>query len=116
MPMPAADASLMPLPDGAPAPSPTVDDALPSESSDGMAGMGDGHSDSAASMPYIATPDAPQRRLVLAGFAAANALVITGAAYMRRKIKSNLPAATNSRAGTPARAPRNSMNSDGGAA
>ena len=114
MPMPAADASLMPLPDGAPAP--TVDDAMSSESSDGMAGMGDGHSDSAASMPYIATPDAPQRRLVLGGFAAANALVIAGAAYMRRKSKPNHPAAANSRAGAPARAPRNSMNSDGGAA
>jgi hypothetical protein len=116
MPVPSADASLMPLPGGVPAPSPSAEDAMPSESSDGMAGMGDGHSDSAASMPYIATPDAPQRRLVLGGFAAANALVIAGAAYMRRKSKSNHSAATNSRAGAPARAPRNAKNSDGGVA
>lgn len=84
MPVPDGHATLMPIPDGAASPAATIhtDDM---SGDGGMAGMDD-HSGSASTMPSIATPDAPQRRLVLAGFAAANLLVIGAAAYMRRKV------------------------------
>lgn len=97
MAVPDGHATLMPIPGGAPTPS-TSAHAEDMTADAGMAGMDD-HSGSASTMPSIATPDAPQRHLVLSGFAATNALVFGAAAYLRRKgraghSKPKAPAAT----------------------
>jgi hypothetical protein len=103
---PDAHATLMAVPGAAPAKDDHADDDM-----DGMAGMDD-HSSRDATMPSVATPDAPQRQRVLAGFAAVNALVLGAAAYLRRKGGTR----RSPRAAAPARATRNSTSPDGGAA
>lgn len=96
--------TLMAVPGGAPAADAHAED-------DGMADM-DGHSGGDATMPSVATPDAPQRQRVLAGFAVVNALVLGAAAYLRRKGGRH----RQPRDAAPARAPRTSTHTDGSAA
>lgn len=112
MPMPSGEATLLPVPGGAPSPSASahVEDM---SGDGGMAGMDD-HSGSASTMPYIATPDAPQRHLVLAGFAAANTLVLGAAAYLRRKGRAG-HGKPKAAAAAPARATRKSTVTEGAA-
>jgi hypothetical protein len=92
----------------------TSDPAAGSDSG-GMAGMG-GDGESAATMPYIATPDGPQRHRVLGGFAVVNAMVLGAAALARRKGVLARQSTLNSRAGLPTRASRNTKTTDGDAA
>jgi hypothetical protein len=110
MPVPSGDASLMPIPAGAPSPEvPAHTEDMSGDS--GMVDMDD-HAGSAAIMPYIATPDAPQRRLVLAGFAVANVLVLGTAAYLRRHGAG--AGRSKPTSATPARTPRTPATTDGG--
>ena len=109
---PDTHATLMPVPGGEPATGDHSDDGMDNmNGTDGMAGM-DSHSD--ASMPAVSTPDAPQRHLVLGGFAIANAFVLGAAAMMRRK--NGVSRHSKTKPAAPARTPRKSPTTDGGAA
>lgn len=107
--------SLLPIPGGATTSDDHGDDGMDSmdnmDGTDGMAGM-DSHSD--ASMPSVSTPDAPQRHLVLGGFAVANTFVLGAAAMMRRKGGAGRHG--KAKPAAPARTPRKSTTTDGGAA
>lgn len=112
---PDTHATLMPVPGGAPASDGHADDNMDNmdnmDGTDGMAGM-DSHSD--ASMPSVSTPDAPQRHLVLGGFAVANTFVLGAAAMMRRKGGAGRHG--KAKPAAPARTTRKSTITDGGAA
>ncbi len=94
---PSSTQSLMPMPSqgmdmSMPMPASTTPPATNPADGDGtsmagMAGMTDS-GESASTMPYIATPKAPQRHLTLAGFAIVNAGVLLAAGVIRRRQQS----------------------------
>lgn len=104
MAVPDEHASLMPIPGGA-------SSATAHDESDEMSGMNgmDSHG-SDDTMRAVATPDAPTRHAVLAGFATVNLLVLGVAAYRRRS-----GAGRQRRSdGAPSHTPRSGI-TDGGA-